>query len=103
MKDSYASFKHLKFDRPAERVMRITLDRSETMNSLDWAAHGELTRVWPIVDADPEVNAIIICCAGSAFSTGGDFSMIERIKNNYNMQVDALKEFRGLACSIRDD
>lgn len=100
MNDSYASFKYLKFDRPAERVMRITLDRPEKMNSLDWEAHGELTRVWSIVDADPEVNAIIICGAGKAFSAGGDFSMVERIINDYNMQVDALKEFRDLCYNM---
>lgn len=100
MNDSYASFKHLKFDRPAERVMRITLDRPETMNSLDWEAHGELTRVWSIVDADSEVNAVIICGAGKAFSAGGDFSMIERIMNDYDMQVDALKEFRDLCYNM---
>ena len=100
MNDSYDSFKHLKFDRPAERVMRITLDRPESMNSLDWEAHGELTRVWAIVDADPEVNAIIICGAGKAFSAGGDFSMVERIMNDYNMQVDALKEFRDLCYNM---
>ena len=53
MTDRYAAFKHLKFDRPAERVMRITLDRPERMNSLDWEAHGELTRVWTVIDEDP--------------------------------------------------
>ncbi len=100
MTDSYASFKHLKFDRPAERVMRITLDRPERMNSLDWEAHGELTRVWSIVDADREVNAVVLCGAGDAFSAGGDFSMVEKIINDYDMQVDALKEFRDLCYNM---
>ncbi len=100
MTDRYACFKHLKFDRPAERVMRITLDRPERMNSLDWEAHGELTKVWTVVDEDPEVNAIIICGAGKAFSAGGDFSMVERIINDYSMQAAALREFRDLCYNM---
>ena len=54
MIDRYAGFTYLKFDRPAERVLRITLDRPESMNSLNWEAHGELTRVWKVVDEDPD-------------------------------------------------
>lgn len=100
MTDRYAAFKHLKFDRPAERVLRITLDRPERMNSLDWEAHGELTKVWLLADEDPEVNAIIICGAGKAFSAGGDFSMVERIANDYSMQAAALKEFRDLCYNM---
>ena len=100
MTDRYASFRHLKFDRPAERVLRITLDRPERLNSLDWEAHGELTKVWLLADEDPEVNAIIICGAGKAFSAGGDFSMVERIANDYSMQVAALREFRDLCYNM---
>ena len=77
MIDRYAGFTCLKFDRPAERVLRITLDRPESMNSLNWEAHGDLTNVWKIVDEDPDVNVAIIRGAGAAFSAGGDFSMIE--------------------------
>jgi len=100
MTERYASFSHLKFDRPAERVLRITLDRPERMNSLDWEAHGELTRVWQAADADPDVNAIIIRGAGKAFSAGGDFGMVERIINDYDMQAEALREFRDLCYNI---
>ena len=81
MTDRYAGFTYLKFDRPAERVLRITLDRPESMNSLNWEAHGELTRVWKVVDEDPETNVAIIRGAGEAFSAGGDFSMIEDRKS----------------------
>lgn len=100
MPNHYADFSHLKFDHPAERVLRITLNRPERMNSLDWEAHGELTRIWPIVDADPDVNAVIICGAGKAFSAGGDFGMVEKIMNDYAMQAEALKEFRDLCYNM---
>ncbi len=102
MTDPYSGFQYLKFDRPSERVLRITLDRPESMNSLNWEAHGELTNVWKVVDQDPEVNVAIIRGAGAAFSAGGDFSMVERIMNDYKMQAAALKEFKELCYNMID-
>ena len=102
MKDPYSGFQYLKFDRPSERVLRITLDRPESMNSLNWEAHGELTNVWKVVDQDPETNVAIILGAGAAFSAGGDFSMVERIMNDYAMQSAALKEFKELCYNMID-
>ena len=100
MTDRYAAFRHLKFDRPANRVLRITLDRPERMNSLDWEGHQELTKVWLAIDEDPDVNAALIRGAGKAFSAGGDFGMVERIMRDYEMQVAALREFRDLCYNI---
>ena len=100
MTERYASFRHLKFDYPSERVLRITINRPERMNSLEWEAHGELTRVWLAADADPEANAIVICGAGKAFCAGGDFGMVEKIINDYSMQMAALREFRDLCYNM---
>ena len=100
MTERYASFRHLKFDYPSERVLRITINRPERMNSLEWEAHGELARVWLAADEDPEANAIVICGAGKAFCAGGDFGMVERIINDYSMQIAALREFRDLCYNM---
>ena len=35
--------------------------------------HAELARIWRDIDADPDVNAVIITGAGAMFSAGGDF------------------------------
>jgi enoyl-CoA hydratase len=100
MTDGYTSFRYLKFDRPAERVLRITLDRPERLNSLDFEAHKELTKVWTQVDEDSDTNVAIICGAGKAFSAGGDFGMVEHIMNDYAMQAIALREFRDLCYNL---
>lgn len=100
MTHRYASFKYLAFDRPAERVLRITINRPEKLNSLPWEAHGELTRVWLEVDQDPGTNVAIIRGAGKAFCAGGDFSMVERLTKDYQRQSEALREFRDLCYNI---
>ena len=100
MTDRYASFEYLKFDRPSERVLRITINRPDKLNSLPWEAHGELTRVWHAVDQDADTNVAIIRGAGKAFSAGGDFGMVERLTQDYERQVEALREFRELCYNI---
>jgi enoyl-CoA hydratase/carnithine racemase len=100
MTDRYASFEYLTFDRPSDRVLRMTINRPEKLNSLPWEAHGELTRVWHEVDQDRETNVAIIRGAGKAFSAGGDFSMVERLSQDYQRQTEALREFRELCYNI---
>ena len=100
MTDRYASFKYLVFDRPSDRVLRITINRPEKLNALPWEAHGELTRVWLAVDQDPETNVAIIRGAGKSFCAGGDFGMVERLTQDYQRQTEALREFRELCYNI---
>ena len=100
MTERYAAYKFLAFDRPAERVLRITINRPEKLNSLPWEAHGELTRVWLDVDQDPDTNVAIIRGAGKAFCAGGDIRMVEKLTQDYQRQTEALREFRDLCYNI---
>jgi enoyl-CoA hydratase len=100
MNDSYASYQFLQFDRPSDRVLRITINRPEKLNALPWEAHGELARVWHDVDSDTDTNVAIIRGAGKAFSAGGDFGMVERLSQDYARQTEALREFRDLCYNI---
>ena len=100
MTDRYASYQFLTFDRPSDRVLRITINRPEKLNALPWEAHGELARVWHDVDRDPDTNVAIIRGAGKAFSAGGDFGMVERLSHDYARQTEALREFRDLCYNI---
>jgi len=98
--DFYAAYKELKFDRPAERVLRITLDKPERLNALDANGHRELCEVWRDIDRDPSVSAVILRGAGKAFSAGGDFSMVERVANDHQYRLQALKEARDLVYNV---
>lgn len=100
MTDRYDSYKYLAFDRPSDRVLRITINRPEKLNSLPWEAHGELTRVWLDVDQDSDTNVAIIRGAGKSFCAGGDFGMVDSLSKDYNMQTAALREFRDLCYNI---
>ena len=67
MTDRYARYTRLHFDRPHPRVLRITMGLGqERPNPVDAVMHRELGEIWRDVDADPEVNSVIITGAGRA-------------------------------------
>ncbi|TDR93314.1 enoyl-CoA hydratase/isomerase family protein [Enterovirga rhinocerotis] len=54
-------------------VTLITIDRADTMNSLDFAANDALVEAWRRFDADPEARVAVITGAGDkAFCAGAD-------------------------------
>ncbi|WP_137163977.1 enoyl-CoA hydratase/isomerase family protein [Pseudomonas asiatica] len=96
----YSAYQRLAFDRPAPRVLRITLNRPERLNALDEAGHAELTRVWRDIEADDSVNAVIICGAGKAFSAGGDFQIVEGMIDSFEYRCRVWRESKDLVYNI---
>jgi enoyl-CoA hydratase len=99
MTDRYAHYTRLKFDRPHPRVLRIIMDNGR-LNATDHAMHTELASVWRDLDADPEVNAAIITGAGSAFSAGGDFAMIQEMMADFDYRARVWKEARDIVYTL---
>lgn len=100
MSDPYTSYKRLKFDRPGERILRITLDTPGRLNAVDAVMHEELGQVWRDIDADPDVSCAIITGAGDAFSAGGDLEMVEKITQDFETRARVWKEARDLVYNI---
>jgi len=100
MSDRYAKYDKLKFDYPADRVLRITFSRPETFNSVDAETHTQMTDMWIDIDRDPDINAVIVTGEGKAFSAGGDFSLIENMIGNSYEIMKTWKEAKGLVYNI---
>ena len=63
----YKEFETLEFDRPSDGVLRITLNRSDTLNSVSAETHRELVRVWPIISEDNNSRVVLVRGAGRRF------------------------------------
>ena len=100
MKLDTSKYEQLQLDFPAERVLRITFNRPETYNALDATGHRELAYIWRDIDDDPAISAVILTGAGKAFSSGGDFKMIQEIIDDYDARARAWKEARDLVYNI---
>jgi enoyl-CoA hydratase len=100
MSDRYAGYKKLKFDRPADRILRITMDSPKRLNAADAGMHEELVHIWRDIDADTEIAAAIIRGAGNAFSAGGDLELVEEMTRDFNVLTRVWKEARDLVYNV---
>ena len=101
MADPYADFPDLAFDRPAEGVLRITLD-APGLNSVGPAAHAQLADVWRTVDRDPDTDVALLRGAGRGFSAGGSFELIDSVIGDEQARLRTMREARDLVVNLLD-
>ena len=67
MGDRYDDYRRtFEIDWPEERVLRLTLNKPETYNSLDSNGHRDMTYIWRDIDQDRDVSAVILTGKGRA-------------------------------------
>lgn len=101
MTHPYPNYESLRLDRPAERVLRVTITRGK-VNAMDYQLHRDLTTIWPLIEADPTVSSVILTGAGRAFSAGGDFEMEKRVVADYDFRLAMWKDGRELVRNLVD-
>lgn len=100
MTPRYDDYQRLLFDRPADGVLRVTINRLERLNALDARGHRELAYVWQEIDKDPSVRAVILTGAGKVFSAGGDFEVVEHLNNDHQARAEMWQEARDLVYNV---
>src|SRR5215469_6333774 len=88
--DDYAEFPNLRFDRPSDGVLRVTLD-APGLNAVDQHVHRELADVWLAIDHDAQTRVALLEGAGRAFSSGGSFELIQSIVQDPTARLRVLK------------
>lgn len=88
----YGDYRHLRFERPSDGVLLVTIDRPEVLNAADVRLHKELSEVWSTFDRDPTARVAVVTGAGRAFSAGGDLSMIEEMTRNHDAVLTQLAD-----------
>jgi enoyl-CoA hydratase len=92
----YDDFEHLAFDRRADGVVVVTLDRPEVLNAANVRMHHEMAEVWAVIDADPDARVAVLTGAGRAFSAGGDLEMIEEMVSDYDALLVQWRDARAV-------
>ncbi|WP_020497986.1 enoyl-CoA hydratase/isomerase family protein [Sciscionella marina] len=98
----FSAYQQLRFERRANGVLLITLDRPEKYNAADEVMHGELARVWTDVSQDPETRVAVVTGAGKAFSAGGDLAMVQRMAGDHARVSHMLEEMSALVYTMVD-
>jgi enoyl-CoA hydratase/carnithine racemase len=97
--DYEAEFPGLTFDRPADGVLRITMD-APGLNAVSPEVHREIGDVWLTVDRDRDVRVALLRGAGKAFSAGGSFELLDEMMNNYASRTRVMREARDLVFNV---
>jgi len=90
--DPYAAYTHLRFERPGDGVLLITLDDPDRLNATGPEMHRQLSRVFRTIDDDPSVRAVVVTGAGRAFSAGGDLDWIAEQVGNHAQTMRVMRE-----------
>jgi enoyl-CoA hydratase len=97
----YSRYQHLEFEKRADGILWITINRPEVMNATNRRLHTELCEVWKDVDVDPEVRVAVITGAGRAFSAGGDLvEMIDDNAGNFDNMRPVIREAADLVYNV---
>ena len=81
-------------------MLEITISREGTLNSADAAMHRDLALIWRHVDADADTAVVLVRGAGANFSSGGDFSLIERMITDEATLLRVWKEASDLVYNL---
>jgi enoyl-CoA hydratase len=92
----YSEFPSLRLERPAEdAVLHLVLD-APGLNSVGPQMHRDLADVWPAIERDETVRAVLVRGEGTAFSSGGNFDLLDEMINDYASRIRIMREARDL-------
>ncbi|WP_426571462.1 enoyl-CoA hydratase/isomerase family protein [Aquihabitans sp. McL0605] len=71
-------------------ILIIRLNRPEALNATNHVLHEAIADLWPQVDADPDVRAVVLTGNGRAFSAGGDFNYLDDLTKDADLRRQTL-------------
>jgi enoyl-CoA hydratase/carnithine racemase len=80
-------------------VRIVRLARPEQLNAVNEELHLGLTRLFPLLSADPDARVAVITGEGRAFSAGGDFDLLDRMANDRVLRRDVIASASRIAAA----
>ena len=96
---SYDAFSSLRCELGEHGVLTLVLD-SPGLNSVGPQMHRDLADIWPVIDRDAAVRAVLVRGEGKAFSSGGSFDLIDETINDYEGRLRIMREARDLVHNL---
>lgn len=72
----YEDYRHLSFERRANGVVLVIIDRPERLNAANDRLHEEFAQIWRTIGRDDSARVAVITGRGRAFSAGGDLKEV---------------------------
>ncbi|MDE0822836.1 MAG: enoyl-CoA hydratase/isomerase family protein [Dehalococcoidia bacterium] len=91
----YSKYEHILFDIK-DGVALLTINRPDVYNATNFKLHNELSKVWLDLGNDDDVRVAVITGAGTAFSAGGDFDLIQESIGNAKVIAGTMEEAKDI-------
>jgi len=97
--DNYEAFSAFTFESHLPGVLEVVFD-GPNLNAVDADVHRQLPELWPAIDRDPAVRAVIVRGAGKGFSAGGSFELLEEQIDDRAVRLRIMREARDLVHNL---
>jgi enoyl-CoA hydratase/carnithine racemase len=88
-------------DVQADGPLRIiTLNRPESLNSVNDPLHHGLAKLWQRISDDQSARAAVITGAGRAFSAGGDFVYLNELASDAELRAKTIADGREIVLGM---
>ena len=88
-------------DVRAEGALRIiTLNRPDSLNSVNDDLHSGLARLWQRLTDDYTARAAVLTGAGRAFSAGGDFAYLQELAGDADLRAKTIRDGREIVLGM---
>jgi enoyl-CoA hydratase len=94
------SYEYLRFERPNDGVLLITISRPERANAANTQMLEELTRVWTEIGDDVETSVAVITGDGRTFCPGGDLGDVANAAGDIETIPRELRAMNELVSNI---
>ncbi|MDH4259940.1 MAG: enoyl-CoA hydratase/isomerase family protein [Gammaproteobacteria bacterium] len=95
-----SDFPSLGFEAPEPGILEIVITNEGRQNAATESMHRDLALVWRSIDIDDAVRVVLVRGAGEHFSSGGDFTMIEKMIEDEATLLRVWKEASDLVYNL---
>lgn len=78
----------------------VRLNRPDHLNATNHVLHRGLADLFPQIDADPDVRAVVLTGNGRAFSAGGDFTYLDELTTDDDLRRQTLVDGRRIVTGM---
>src|ERR1700761_3926761 len=97
----FSHYKTIQLERRG-RLLYATLNRPDTLNSIERLSHAELVRFFADLSMDTQTDVAILTGAGRAFSAGGDLDYMQEMIDDPGIFIDDIPDVKRVVFGMLD-